>query len=235
MSSNTTSVTKTGTPDPGIVPFAILIGGQLLSFIGTTLTGMAVGIWVFKETGSVVTFASLAILTLLPAILISPFGGVIADRFPRKPMMLAVDSMSAVTSVSMLILLSSGQLQVWHLYINAVIGGLSLGMQRPLYESVTPLMVRKENLGFVNGLTQSIAGIGQIVAPALAGLLLIAGLEWIFILDLMTFIIALACILWVKVPIRNGIMRPARAGLKLLRRAGVSSEIAPVCMPCSGL
>ena len=199
-----TAVTHSSLPadpaDKPLLPFSVLIGGQLLSFIGTTLTCMAAGIWVFNQTGSVINFAGLTILTLIPAILVSPFGGVIADRFPRKPMMLLVDSMSAITSVSMLLLLFTGYLEIWHLYMNAVVSGLSLGMQRPLYESLTPLMVRQDKLAFVNGIVQSIAGIGQIAAPALAGLLLTFGLKWILILDLATFTIALICIWRVRVP-----------------------------------
>ncbi len=89
-------------PPKSLLPFAILIGGQLLSFVGTTLTGMGIGIWVFERTGSVVDFAWLTILTLVPAILISPFGGVIADRWPKKPAMLAVDALAAASSVTVL-------------------------------------------------------------------------------------------------------------------------------------
>lgn len=178
----------------------ILIGGQLLSFISTTLTGMAVGIWIFRETGSVVDFAALAALTLLPAIVISPFAGVIADRLPRKPMMLLVDAMSAVASLAMMALLLFGKLEIWHLYINGLVCGVSLGMQRPLYESVTPLMVPGPRLAFFNGIVQSIAGLGQVAAPALAGLMVSFGLKWVLIIDLVTFMIALVCILSVKVP-----------------------------------
>ncbi len=91
---------------------------------------MGIGIWVFERTGSVVDFAWLTILTLLPAILISPFGGVIADRWPKKPAMLAVDALAAASSITVLALIASGRLEIWHLYVNAAVGGLVLGMQR---------------------------------------------------------------------------------------------------------
>lgn len=193
-------VTGSGAPR-SVLPFAVLIGGQLLSFIGTTLTGLGLGIWVFRETGSVVTFAGLTILTLLPAILISPFGGVIADRWPRKPTMLAVDGLSALSSTVVLTLIASGRMEIWHLYVNAVVNGIALGMQRPLYESTTPLMVPKEKLATVNGVVHSVAGIGQVAAPVAAGALVTTvGLPGIVILDLATFLIALVCILAVRVP-----------------------------------
>ncbi|KQT54871.1 hypothetical protein ASG43_04835 [Aureimonas sp. Leaf454] len=198
------------TPPSGIAPFAVLIGGQLLSFLGTTLSGIGIGIWVFAQTGSVMTFAGLMILTLVPAILMSPFGGVIADTWPKKPAMLAVDSLSGVTSLVMLALLTSGRLELWHLYANAVISGMALGLQRPLFESTTPLMVRGDRLAAVNGVVHAVAGIGQIVAPVLAGALIGSfGLVYLLVIDAGTFVIALACVIAVKVP--NAPKR-ARAG-----------------------
>lgn len=182
-------------------PFAILIGGQLLSFFGTTFVGFALGVWVFQKTGSITDLALLSMLALLPAILISPIAGVIADRWPKKLSMIVVDAMAAVFSLGILVLLHFDQLQVWHLYVTAVVDGIAMGMQRPLYESTTPLMVPKEKLASINGITQAVAGVSQIVAPALAGsLLLWVGLEWIILIDLVTFFIALLCIAFVKVP-----------------------------------
>lgn len=187
--------------DQSIKPFVILISGQLLSFFGTTFVGFAVGVWVFQQTGSVIDLAVLSMLALLPAIFISPIAGVIADRWPKKPAMIAVDALAAVVSLGVLILLLNDQLEIWHLYITAVVDGIAIGMQRPLYESTTPMMVPKHRLASVNGTTQAIAGISQLVAPALAGALLIwVGLKWIILIDLATFLIALVCILSVKVP-----------------------------------
>ncbi|MBB3996742.1 MFS transporter [Aureimonas pseudogalii] len=188
-------------PTRSLAPFAILIGGQLVSFVGTTLTGVGIGIWVFGQTGSVMTFAWLTILTLVPAILISPFGGVIADTWRKKPAMLAVDSLSALSSATMLALLLSGRLEFWHLYANAVVSGLALGLQRPLFESTTPLMVDEQRLAGVNGIVHSVAGIGQVVAPVLAGTLVATlGLSTLLILDACTFLVAFGCTLGVKVP-----------------------------------
>ncbi|MEE2949752.1 MAG: MFS transporter [Pseudomonadota bacterium] len=184
-----------------MMAFAVLIGGQLLSFIGTTLTAMAVGIWVFEETGSLVSFAWLLILTLVPAILILPFGGLIADRLPRKPAMIVVECLSVSTSAAVLALMASGRLEIWHLFVHAALNGVALGLQRPLYESTTPLMVPKERLGSVNGIVHSVAGLGQVLAPVMAGTLVFTiGLERVLMLDLATFLFALACLLAVRVP-----------------------------------
>jgi len=187
--------------DKPLAPFAILMAGQLFSFIGTTLTGIALGMWVFQQTGSVVSFSLLLISTLLPALFISPFAGVIADRWPKKPSMLAVDTIAGIGSCVVMYLWLTDQLEVWHLYVSAIASGISLGTQRPLYESTTPLMVPKERLASVNGILHSIAGIGQVTAPVLAGVLLLNfGLFWVLVIDLVSFAVAVICILLVKIP-----------------------------------
>lgn len=189
------------TSNESLRPFIILISGQLLSFFGTNFVGFALGIWVFQKTGSITDLALLSVLTLLPAILISPIAGVIADRWHKKPAMIAVDALAASFSVGIFILLMYDMLEIWHLYVTAVVDGIAIGMQRPLYESTTPLMVPKDKLMKVNGMTQAIAGISQMLAPALAGALLMwIGLKWLILVDLLTFVIALVCILSVKVP-----------------------------------
>ncbi len=187
--------------DKPIMPFAILMAGQMLSFIGTTLTGIALGMWIFQQTGSIMSFAGLLIATLLPALFISPFAGVIADRWPKKPAMFAVDAIAGIGSCVVLYLWMTEQLEVWHLYISAIASGISLGTQRPLYESTTPLMVPRERLASVNGILHSIAGIGQISAPVVAGVLLLNfGLFWVLIIDVVTFIFAIICIFLVPIP-----------------------------------
>jgi len=181
--------------------FWILIGGQLFSYFGTSLVGFSLGVWVFQKTGSISDLAILSIVTLLPAIFISPIAGVIADRWPKKASMVAVDTLAIVFSLGVFVLLLNDQLEVWHLYVTAVVDGIAMGMQRPLYESATPLLVRKEKLPHVNGTMQAIVGFIQIICPALAGgLLLIVGLKWIILVDLITFVIAMGCLFSVKVP-----------------------------------
>ena len=71
--------------------FVILYGGQILSFLGTSLSGFAIGVWIFQQTGSVMDFALIGLFTLAPVVLIAPLAGVVADRWDKKVMMIVTD------------------------------------------------------------------------------------------------------------------------------------------------
>lgn len=178
-----------------------MMGGQLLSLFGSHLVTFSFAVWVFTLTGSVVQMALLSILGILPTVLISPIAGVIADRALKKKTLILVDSLLAVVSVIVLILSLTGQLEPWHLYISAFLGGSAAGIQRPLFESITPMMVPKERLVNVNGVVQTVAGISQLLSPALAGALVVGiGLKAVLLFDLATFFVALITLLIVRIP-----------------------------------
>lgn len=181
--------------------FLLLYGGQILSFFGTSLSGFAVGVWVFQQTGSVMDFALIGFFTLAPIVLISPVSGVIADRWDKKTMMIATDAISALFSMWVLWLAWGNQLEVWHLYTMAIVSGLANGLQRPIYESTLPLIMPKRLLGNANGILQTGIGISELITPLLAGLLVAQfGLIPVIGIDLITFFIGVFGVLFAKVP-----------------------------------
>ena len=181
--------------------YALMMGGQLLSLFGTHLVTFSFAVWVFTLTGSVVQMALLSVFAILPTVLISPLAGVIADRAPKKKTLILVDSALAVVSVVVFILASQDLLQPWHLYISAIFGGMASGLQRPLFESITPLMVPEEKLVQVNGVVQTVAGVSQLLSPALAGGLVLAiGLSNVLLIDLLTFVVAVSTLAFVAIP-----------------------------------
>lgn len=187
--------------DYSIGRYALLMAGQLLSLFGSHVVTFSFAVWVFQLTGSVVEMALLSVCAILPIVLVSPFAGVIADRAPRKFTLIAADTTLAIVSLIVLFLSLSDLLQPWHLYITAVLGGLASGLQRPLFESLTPLMVPEDKLVKVNGAVQTVAGISQLLSPALAGALVLSvGLSTVLVLDLMTFVIAMGTLLIVTIP-----------------------------------
>ena len=75
----------------GFGTFLVVWIGQLVSVLGSTLTGFAMGIWVFIETGSVTTFAFIIVSASVPGLLVSPLAGSVVDRFDRRLVMLGAD------------------------------------------------------------------------------------------------------------------------------------------------
>lgn len=181
--------------------YGLMIGGQLLSLFGTHLVTFSFAVWVFTLTGSVVQMALLSVFAILPTVLISPLAGVIADRAPKKKTLIIVDSILAIISLVVLYMASTDILQPWHLYISALFGGMAAGLQRPLFESITPLMVPEDKLVQVNGVVQTVAGVSQLLSPALAGALVLSvGLTNVLLIDLATFVIAVTILVFVAIP-----------------------------------
>ena len=97
--------------------FFLIWFGQLISLTGSGLTGFALGVWVYQQTGSVTQFALISLLTSLPGIIFSPIAGALVDRWDRRMAMILSDTGASVCTLSIALLLWAGRLEVWHIYI----------------------------------------------------------------------------------------------------------------------
>lgn len=181
--------------------FFVMWVGQLFSLIGSAMTGFAIPIYIFGETQRVQELALLGLAFMLPLIVVSPFAGTIVDRNNRKMMMILSDFAAGLTTIVVLLLVWSGKLEIWHLYITNAINGAFQTFQWPAYSAAISVMIPKEQYGRAHGLTSlSEAGSG-IFAPLLAGALLGAvGLQGILLIDIVTFIFAIGTLLFIYVP-----------------------------------
>lgn len=185
----------------GMRAFTIIWIGQLVSLLGSSMTGFALPIWVFEQTGRVQETALMGLAFMLPLIIMSPIAGAIVDRSNRKTMMMLSDLAAGATTVIVLILLATDNLQIWHLYITNAIAGAFQTFQWPAYSAAISLMLPKEQYGRANGL-MDLAGAGSnIFAPVAAGALLgIIGLEGVLLIDIVTFIFAVSTLAFVYIP-----------------------------------
>lgn len=186
---------------PGFRTFLIIWFGQLISLTGSGLTGFAIGIWVFLETGSTTLFALIQVFTTLPNILIGPISGALVDRWDRRKAMLFSDSGSALCTLIIFILLTMGKLELWHIYILLMISSSFATFQWPAYSAAMTLLVPKKQLGRANGMVQMAEGMAQILAPVTAGVLIgIILLQGVIMIDLATFLFAFVTLMIVRIP-----------------------------------
>ncbi|MCD4687008.1 MAG: MFS transporter, partial [Anaerolineae bacterium] len=101
--------------------FYIILLTQTFSLIGSRMTGLAVGIRVFNDTGNATPLALVAFFFALPAVLTAGFAGVLADRWDKRKVMAVSDVGQAGATFILLVLFATDSFQVWHLYITAVI------------------------------------------------------------------------------------------------------------------
>ena len=97
--------------------FTIVWVGQIISLLGTSMTGFAMTIWAYEKTNAATALALVGFFFVAPMLIASPFAGALVDRSNRKMMMMVSDIASGIASFIILILFITGQLQIWHLYI----------------------------------------------------------------------------------------------------------------------
>ena len=181
--------------------FVIIWTGQLVSTLGSSLTNFALGVWIYATTGSATLFAMTLLVSVLPQIALSPLAGVVVDRWDRRWVMMLADTGAAASSLFIAVMLFTGRLEVWHVYVSAFFNAGFSTFQWPAYAAVTSLLVPKAHLGRAGGMTQIGDAISQLAAPALAGALFVTvGLPVILLIDLATYLVALATLLAVRFP-----------------------------------
>lgn len=175
--------------------------GQYVSTLGSSLTAFAAAWWVFQHTGSATQFSLTVLFEVLPFVVLSPFGGVIVDRYSRRRVMILSDIVAASSSAVLLVLLLFARLEVWHVYLATLANSVANVFQGPAYSASVSLLVPKALLGRANGLVQLSGASGRLVAPVAAGFLLSTlGLEGVIAVDLATFAVALSTLLVVRFP-----------------------------------
>ena len=188
-------------PTSSLKTFLVIWFGQLVSMVGSSISDFALGIWVYKSSGSVFQFALISLAFVVPKLLVSPFAGVIVDRWNRRKVMIVSDAVHALLMGSVLLILHFGTLQSWHLYIITALAAVASSFQWPAYQALIPQLVPQEKLGRANGLIDLAFGIAQLAAPLGGGLLLVwIDLRGIVLIDLLTFFVALFALLLVRVP-----------------------------------
>lgn len=187
--------------EAGLRTFSVVWCGQLVSLIGSGLTAFALGVWVFQRTGSVTKFALISVAATLPTVLLSPLAGVLVDRWSRRRVMILADCGSAAGTLAVAILLALDRLEIWHIYVAMGVSAAAAAFQWPAYSAATTLLVPKRHLARAAGMVQFARAGSQIVAPLLAGILMvnmpIHGILWI---DCGTFLFAVGSLMAIRIP-----------------------------------
>jgi len=185
----------------GMRAFLLVWIGQVFSMIGSQMTNFAMGIWAWEKTGQATSLAMVAFFSFTPLIVFSPIAGVFVDRWNRKWVMALSDIGAGLVTLTIFILMATGNLEIWHLYITGMVSGIFGAFQWPAYSSAITLMVPKKQYARTSGMI-SMAGSGVgIIAPILAGFLIpIIGTVGIIGIDLATLLIALGFLIPIFIP-----------------------------------
>ncbi len=175
--------------------------GQMVSGIASSITAVALPIWIFSITESGTAVGILEFFFFSAYLLAVPFAGILIDRSNRKLMMLVYDFSSLIALTILLLLQTAGLLDVWHLYVAAVFQGIGSAFQSPSYAAAITTMVSKKQYIRANGLISLLYELPGIFGPLLAGVMyLVIGLSGILILNLFALVIGIVVLLLVEIP-----------------------------------
>lgn len=181
--------------------FLVIWMGQLVSLIGSGLTGFALGVLVYQDTGSVTQFGLISLFTALPGIVFSPVAGALVDRWDRRWAMVLSDAGSALCTLGVAALLWAERLEVWHVYALMGLSSTFSAFQWPAYSAATTLLVPKAQYGRAGGLVQLSQAVAQIAAPTLAGVLMgVIQVRGVILVDFFTCLFAVGTLLMIRVP-----------------------------------
>jgi len=194
----------------GMRGFSVVWFGQIVSVLGSGMTQFALTIWAWQITGQAAVLALVVFFSFFPRIVMTPIAGALVDRWNRKLLMMLSDLAAGLGTVAIFVLLQTGHLEIWHLYAAAAFSGLFGSFQVPAYSASITLMLPKEQYTRADAMLGLVESASSVFAPIAAGALLaFTGIETILMIDIVTFVFAVAVLLFVHIP------QPAR---------GVSAE-----------
>lgn len=152
--------------------YRIYAAGALVSNVGTWLQSTAQAWLVLQLTGSGTALGATVALQLLPSLLFSPIAGVLADRFPKRKLMVWMQFVMAAPSAFLGCLALAGVAEPWHVYILAFLFGTGRALEAPTRQSFVSEMVEAQHLSNAISLNSASFNSGRLIGPGLAGLLI---------------------------------------------------------------
>jgi DHA3 family macrolide efflux protein-like MFS transporter len=181
--------------------FVALWLAELVSLTGTAMTGFALGVWVYRTTGSATQFAGVVTVLYLPQVLVTLVGGVLADRYSRRRLILIANAGGAVVLAALAVLVVADALSVALVYAITFLVATCGAIQYPAFASSVPQLVPERLLPRANGMVQMANASSRLLAPALAALLLpVVDILGVVLIDLGTFAAMVAVLAVISIP-----------------------------------
>ncbi|MEO4052745.1 MFS transporter [Solibacillus sp. CAU 1738] len=185
--------------DDGYKKFLVIWMGDLISNIGTGMTAFGLGVYVWQLTKSALDVAMVEMAALLPMILFSPAAGVLADRFDRRLLMILGDCVSGLGLFLLLVLMSTGNIQVWQICICIGFSSTFSSLLDPAYKATLTDLLTEDEYAKASGMVGIASSSKFLISPIIGGLILaFYSMEIIIIIDILTLAVTVSTILFVR-------------------------------------
>ena len=150
--------------------FTLLVIGQIISLFGNAMLRFSLSLYVLDTTGSASAFATILAISMIPTILLSPVGGVLADRMSRRHIMILLDCFTGFLLLSFTYLITQAS-SLALVAITMIILSIIQSFYQPAVQASIPLLVDEEKLMQANGITVQVNALATLLGPILGGVL----------------------------------------------------------------
>jgi len=163
--------------------------GELISNIGSGMTAFALSVYIYEKTGSVSYVSLITLLSFMPSIVLSPIGGLLADRYDRRLLMIIGDLFSGLGLVYILWNIQAGENSIVPIFVGITFSSIFTSLLEPSYRATLTDILEEENYAKASGLIQVAGSAKYLISPVIAGMILsVADIRVILLLDILTFI-----------------------------------------------
>jgi MFS family permease len=180
--------------------FQLFFSGQIISLIGTWMQTVAQAWLIYRLTGSAALLGVLGFVGQIPILLLSPLAGLVADRWPRRRVVISTQTSSMLLAFILAALTMTGRIRVWEIIVLATLLGIVNAFDVPARQSFLIEMVGREDLLNAIALNSSMFNGARIAGPAIAGILVaVVGEGWCFLLNGISYLAVIAGLFMMRI------------------------------------
>ncbi len=182
--------------------YRLFVAGQGVSLVGTWMQMVAMSWLVYRLTGSAMLLGVVGFISQIPTLFISPVAGVLADRWDRRRLLMATQTLAMLQAAFLAFVVLTGIVQVWQIILLSLILGIVNAFDIPIRQSfVVEMVEHREDLGNAIALNSSMVNGARLIGPSIAGLLVASVGEGIcFILNAISYLAVIAALAAMRIP-----------------------------------
>jgi len=184
--------------------FKLFFSGQIISLVGTWMQTVAQAWLIYRITGSGALLGLLGFVGQIPIFVLSPLAGLVADRWPKRGVVIATQSTSMLLAFILAALTMTGHIRVWEIIVLATLLGIVNAFDVPARQSFFIEMVGREDLLNAIALNSSMFNLARVAGPAIAGALVaIVGEGWCFLLNGVSYLAVITGLFMMRIEKSN--------------------------------
>jgi MFS transporter, DHA1 family, staphyloferrin A biosynthesis exporter len=202
--------------------FRLLWFGTMISHSGDWMDQIALNWLVYDLTGSALALGIMNAVRMIPVLLFTLVGGVVADRWPRRPLLMSTQGAAMLLALILAVLVSTGVVQFWMILVIAFGRGMMMSFNQPARQSLISDLVPREDLMNAIALNAATNNSTRVIGPAIGGILIAAiGVAGAFYVNALSFVAVLGGLALMQFPAqkpraRKGMLEDLKGGLQYL-------------------